>query len=137
MGINTAMILGAQNICFSVASNTALDVLTQVLRHGRVRRARIGVVAEQVPLPRRLADRAGVRQASAVRVRELQDASPAYRGGLAVGDVIVALDGQPLTGVDDLWRLLDSAAIGRPVLLTLLRGAERLERELSPEERDT
>ena len=137
MGINTAMILGAQNICFSVASNTALDVLTQVLRHGRVRRARIGVVAEQVPLPRRLADRAGVRQASAVRVRELQEASPAYRGGLAVGDVIVALDGQPLTGVDDLWRLLDSAAIGRPVLLTLLRGAERLERELSPEERDT
>ncbi len=81
IGINTAVIMGAQGICFSVASNTALHVLTQILAHGRVRRARIGIVAEQMPLPARIAYRAGLSQASAVRMREVQPDSPAGSGG--------------------------------------------------------
>src|SRR5665648_721248 len=81
IGVNTAVIMGAQGICFSVASNTALHVLTQILTHGRVRRARIGIVAEQMPLPARIAYRAGLSQASAVRVREVQTDSPAGTAG--------------------------------------------------------
>src|SRR6185369_11358419 len=77
IGINTAVIMGAQGICFSVAANTALHVLTQILAHGRVRRARIGIVAEQMPLPARIAYKAGLSQPSAVRVREVQPDSPA------------------------------------------------------------
>lgn len=136
IGINTAMIAGAQGICFSVAANTALHVLTQVLRHGRVRRARIGVAAEQIPLPRRLADRAGVLQTSAVRIRELQTGSPADVGGLQVGDIILALDGEAVTGVDDVSRLLDHAAIGRAVSLAILRGDACIKHVVMPEERD-
>ncbi len=136
IGINTAMIAGAQGICFSVAANTALHVLTQVLSHGRVRRARIGIVAEQIPLPRRLADRGGVSQSSAVRIRELQTGSPADRGGLKAGDIILALDGMPVTGVDDMSRLLDHGVIGRQVTTTLLRGEAKLECVIAPEERE-
>ena len=81
IGINTAMIMGAQGICFSVAANTALHVLTQILAHGRVRRARIGIVAEQIPLSARLAYKAGLSQGSAVRIREVQAGSPADQSG--------------------------------------------------------
>jgi S1-C subfamily serine protease len=121
IGINTAVIMGAQGICFSVASNTALHVLTQILAHGRVRRARIGIVAEQMPLPARIAYRAGLSQASAVRVREVQPDSPAGTAGLKVGDLLVRLDGETVTGVDDLFRLLDERRIDRPVTVTVVR----------------
>ena len=136
IGINTAMINGAQGICFSVAANTALHVLQQVLRHGRVRRARIGVVAEQIALPRRLANLAGVKQASAVRIREIQPGSPAAIGGLAVGDILLSLHEETVTGVDDVSRLLDHSTIGLRIEVALLRGASRETRHVVPEDRE-
>ena len=89
IGVNTAVIMGAQGICFSVASNTAQHVLTQILQHGRVRRARLGVAGEQVHLPQRIKVGTGLTQASGVRVVEVQPGSPAHTGGLEPGDVIV------------------------------------------------
>jgi S1-C subfamily serine protease len=86
-----------------------------------VRRARIGIVAEQMPLPARIAYRAGLSQASAVRVREVQPDSPAGTAGLKVGDLLVRLDGETVTGVDDLFRLLDERRIDRPVTVTVVR----------------
>lgn len=121
IGINTAVIMGAQGICFSVASNTALHVLTQILAHGRVRRARIGIVAEQTPLPARISYRAGLSQASAVRIREVQSDSPAGQAGLKVGDLLVRLDGEAVTGVDDLFRMLDERRIDKSVTVTVVR----------------
>jgi len=135
IGINTAMILGAQGICFSVASNTALHVLTQILAHGRVRRARIGIVAEQVPLPQRLRDRTGLMQASGVHVRDVAEGSPAHRAGIGPGDVLVRVDGTAVTGVDDLTRLLDDKRIGQRLRVDLLRGASIEQFEVVPEER--
>jgi S1-C subfamily serine protease len=135
IGINTAMIMGAQGICFAVAANTALHVLTQVLLHGRVRRARLGIVGEQVALPRRLRDRAGLAQASAVRVGDVQSGSPADRAGLRRGDVLLRIHGEAVTGIDDVSRILDGRLIGQRITVTLLREEEQLELSLTAEER--
>lgn len=136
IGINTAVIMGAQGICFSVASNTALHVLTQILAHGRVRRARIGIVAEQVPLPARVAYKVELKQGSAVRVREIQADSPAAQAGLRTGDLIVRLDGEAITGVDDLFRLLDERRIDRSVTLTIVRSSGSSEISVRPIDRE-
>lgn len=135
IGINTAMIAGAQGICFSVAANTAQHVLTQVLQHGRVRRSRIGVVAEQVPLPARLRHLAGLAQSSAAQVREVAGGSPAERAGIRTGDIIVRLDEEAVTGVDDIARVLDHQRIGRAVEVMLLRPEGTVTARVVPEER--
>jgi S1-C subfamily serine protease len=135
IGINTAMIIGAQGICFAVAANTALHVLTQVLLHGRVPRARLGIVGEQVSLPPRLRDRAGVTQRSAVRVGDVQRGSPADQAGLWPGDVLVRIHGEAVTGIDDVSRILDGRLIGQRVTVALLRAEELLEVSLIAEER--
>ncbi len=136
IGINTAMIVGAQGICFSVAANTALHVLTQILGHGRVRRARIGIVAEQTPLPARLAYKNGLSQASAVRIREIQPGSPADEAGLKAADLLVRLGSDPVTGVDDVFRLLDERCIGKVVPATVVRAGQAIDIEVRPVERE-
>jgi S1-C subfamily serine protease len=136
IGINTAVIMGAQGICFSVAANTALHALTQILAHGRVRRARIGIVAEQVPLPPRLAYKAGLSQSSAVRIRELQDGSPAALAGLRAGDIVVRLDAENVTGVDDLFRMLDERRIDKEVAITVVRSSGLSEVAVRPIDRE-
>ncbi len=135
IGINTAMIAGAHGICFSVAANTARHVLSQLLAHGRVRRGRIGIVGEQVPMPRRLRDLAGIAQASGVLVRDVATGSPADAGGVKTGDIVVSLDEHPVTGVDDIMRLLDASRIGREVSIKVLRSAEQVGARVIPDER--
>ncbi len=137
IGINTAMIIGAQGICFSVAANTALHVLTQILAHGRVRRARIGIVAEQTALPARLIYKTGLTQSGGVRIREVQPDSPADHAGLKAGDLLVRLDGEPVTGVDDMFRMLDEHRIGKVVSATLVRGGALVDVDLRPAERES
>jgi S1-C subfamily serine protease len=135
IGINTASILGAQGICFSVAANTAAQVLQQILRHGRVRRARIGIAGEQVILPERLRHRAGLQQSSAVRIAEVVAGSPAAAAGLRPGDILIALDDAPVTGIDDILRTLDERRIGQRVSISVVREA-RIERiEVVPVEK--
>ncbi len=135
VGINTAIIAGAQGICFAVAANTAKLVLGEFLRHGRVRRGYIGISAQQTRLPRRLRHQAEVTQDSAVVVANIEPSSPAARAGLIAGDVLLAVDGQPVTGADDLIRLLTGETIGRPVDLDVLRDGTRRRLVLTPQER--
>ena len=135
IGVNTAVIMGAQGICFSVAANTAQHVLTQVLQHGRVRRARLGVAGDQVALPQRLKSRTGLTQASGVRVVEVQPGSPAQAGGLEPGDVIVALDKDVVTGIDDIARVLDGARIDKRVAVRILRDGRVETIDIVPTER--
>ena len=135
IGVNTAVILGAQGICFSVAANTAQHVLTQVLQHGRVRRARLGIAGDQVALPQRLKARTGLTQDSGVRVVEVQPASPAQSGGLEPGDVIVGLDKDVVTGIDDIARILDGSRIDKRVAVRILREGRLATVEIVPTER--
>ena len=125
VGINTAVILGAQGICFAVAANTAKLVLTELMQHGRVRRAFIGIVAQMTALPRRLRYEAGLAQESAVTITAVEPGGPSAMAGLLPGDILLALDGQPVTGVDDLTRLLAADKIGQMVTLDRLRQRDR------------
>jgi len=135
VGVNTAIIMGAQGICFAVASNTASFVLGELVRHGRVRRAFIGIAAQQTALPRRLRHAAGLRQESAVMVGSVESDSAAARAGLLAGDILLGLDGASITGADDLIRTMTGDKIGKTVTLDVLRGTERLKLSLVPQER--
>jgi S1-C subfamily serine protease len=135
VGINTAVIMGAQGICFAVASNTANFVLGELVRHGRVRRAYIGIAAQQFALSRRRQLAASLTQESAVIIASIEPGSPAARAGLAAGDIILALDGTPVIGADDLIRLLAGDKIGRKVEIETLRNGNRQTLSLVPDER--
>jgi S1-C subfamily serine protease len=135
VGINTAVIMGAQGICFAVASNTASFVLGELVRHGRVRRAYIGIAAQQFTLSRRRRHAAGLVQESAVMIATIEPGSPAERAGLTAGDIILALDGMPVTGADDLIRILAGDKIGRSVEIEALRSGNRHVVSLVPDER--
>ncbi|WP_027039255.1 S1C family serine protease [Mesorhizobium ciceri] len=121
IGVNTAMIHGAQGIAFAVASNTANFVISEIIRFGRVRRAFIGVSADTVNLPRRAALLSQVSTNTAVRLRSVEKDGPAAKAGLKEGDIIAAIDGRPVTGVDDLVRVLDAERISRETLCTVVR----------------
>jgi len=137
IGVNTAVILPAQGICFAVGVNTAKVVTGQLIRHGRIRRGRLGVAGQHVPLLR-LAQRAlGVEAKSGVLVTGVEPDSPAARAGLAAGDIIVAFDGHGVSGIDDLHRLLVTERIGAPTTIVVLRRADRLELPIVPEESGT
>jgi S1-C subfamily serine protease len=135
IGINTAVIAGAQGICFAVASNTAEFVVSELLQHGRVRRAFIGVSAQTTPVARRFALAAGINNGSGATITNVEPTSPAARVGLNPGDVIVALDGEQVRGVDDLIRLLNGERIGRELPLTVLRQGEARSVRITPEQR--
>jgi S1-C subfamily serine protease len=135
MGINTAVIRGAQGICFSVASNTALHVLSQILQHGRVRRAGLGIEGASTHIPRHLARFAGIDQPSGVRVMNVLKGGPAEEADIRSGDLIIALDGERVLGVDDLLRLLNHERVNAAVRVSLLRKGELRHRYVTAVER--
>lgn len=126
IGVNTAIIPGAQSICFAVGINSAKWVVTQLFTHGKVRRAFIGMSGSTVPVSRRVARFLEIEQDSGVRVSEVQPNSPAANSGLRADDLIVGIDGAPARTVDDLQRLLDESRIGKLCVLRILRGAQPL-----------
>jgi S1-C subfamily serine protease len=135
IGINTATIMGAQGLCFAVASNTAEYVLTQILSHGRVRRGVMGIVAEHVVLPQRIRHALQLTQSGAIGIRSVQAGGPAEAAGLKAGDILIALDGMAIAGVDDVSRVLDAKHINQKAIATVLRGGEKLDFTIVPEER--
>ena len=125
IGINTAVIMGAQGICFAVAANTAQFVLGEIVRHGRVRRAYLGIGAGTVPLPRRVALRLGLEQATGAVVTAIAQGGPASETGMLTGDIILSIDGAPVAGADDIVRLLGANRIGRTIPIDVLRRSDR------------
>ena len=127
IGVNTAVIQGAQSIAFAVASNTANFVVSEILRFGQVRRAFIGIAGDTIELPRKIALQAGTAQTTSVRVRRVESGGPAERGGLHEGDFVLAIDGKPVGGVDDLVRLMGGDKIGQNTELLVFSVAGQIE----------
>jgi S1-C subfamily serine protease len=135
IGINTAIINGAQGICFAVASNTAQFVLSEIIRHGYVRRAYIGVSGQTAPIPRRHAVVAGVDNKMGALLAQIEPDSPAALAGLLPGDVVIKLDGVDVNGVDDLIRILDRDRIDRTLEMEVLRMGRLRAIDIHPVER--
>ena len=132
IGVNTAIIARAQALCFAVPADTVRWVVSEILQHGRVRRAWLGIAAQTVPLPRRTAHHHGLALRTAVSVDEVLAGGPAARGGLRAGDRIVAVDDAPVGDVAGLLRLLGRDRVGRRTRLELLRGALKTAVDLVP-----
>jgi S1-C subfamily serine protease len=134
IGVNTAIIPSAQGICFAIAINTAKFVAGRLIRDGRVRRSRIGAAVQTVPLPRRLVDRHDLAVNSGVLIVAVEPHGPAEQAGLEEGDVIVAFEGRPIAGLDDLHRLLTEEQVGIRASLDLLRRDAMIALDVVPQE---
>jgi S1-C subfamily serine protease len=132
IGINTAMILQAQGLCFAIASNTARFVAARLIRDGCVRRSFIGVAGQNVPVPRALAR--AIHASSGVLVTSVTAGSPAEAAGVRDGDVILAFAADAIAGIDDLHRRLTDDRIGIPSTLTILRAGHRRQLTVTPAE---
>ncbi len=135
VGINTAMILPAQNLSLAIASNTAQFVVSALLREGRLRRSYIGVTGQTVPIPRRLFRAHQLAVSSGVLATAVQLRSPADAAGLLAGDIILSIGEERVAGVDDLHRILTARLIGVAAKMTVLRGTGRCQLTLVPIER--
>ena len=135
IGVNTAVILPAQGICFAIAANTAKFVAGRLMRDGRIRRGFIGVAGQNVPLHRRLIRHWDLPVETAVLVASVEKESPAMQAGLLRGDIIVAFNGRPVRGIDELHRSLTDEEVGRLSTLTVLRRTQKLTLPIIPEAR--
>jgi S1-C subfamily serine protease len=134
IGINTAIILPAQGICFAVASNTAQYVVGKLLTEGRVRRGYLGIGGQVVNLHQRVIayNKLGVR--SGIMVQSIEPDSPAFNHELLSGDVIVGFNDQPVANIDQLHRALDEKTIGKEARLSVLRSGTLKEIKVIPGE---
>jgi len=134
IGINTAVILPAQGLCFAIAVNTATFVAGRLIKDGRIRRSYVGVGGQNVALPRSLMRMQQLSVTSGVLVVAVEPQSPAQRAGVLEGDVIVGYGSQPIAGIDALHRLLTDAQVHVRASLTVLRRGEKLVLAIEPEE---
>jgi S1-C subfamily serine protease len=134
IGVNTAVIMNTQGIAFAVAINTAKFVAGRLIRDGRIRRGYVGVAGQTVTLHPRVVRAFDLPGRTGALIVSVEPRSAAQQAGLRERDVIVALDSQPVAGVDDLQRLLTEKPVGSPMPITVLRGAERLQLTIVPQE---
>lgn len=134
IGVNTAMILPAQGICFATSIDTAKFVASRLIRDGKVNRSYIGLAGQNVPLPRRIVRFYSLSVESGILVVSFEGNSPARDAGLREGDVIISFDEHPTAGIDDLHKLLTEDRIGHESALVVIRGTEKLTLKITPNE---
>ena len=134
IGVNTAVIMPAQGLCFATAINTAQLVVSELLRHGRVRRAGLGMAAQTTPLSRRVIRHFDLPIAAGVRVMEKEPGGPAALADLETGDVIVQFAGEWVAGIDALHRLLGADRVGQPAPIRVLRRGQLRDFAITPVE---
>lgn len=132
IGVNTAIIRGAQGICFAVAARTAEFVALEILQHGRVRRSYIGIGGQTVPLLRKVVRHFDLAKETGIFVTTIEPDSPAAHANIRTGDILLALDGAPIAGVDEIARRMTHDAAGRRMELTLLRGTHLVRTTIEP-----
>jgi len=137
IGVNTAVILPAQGICFAIGINTAKFVAGRLIKDGKIRRGFIGVSGQNVPLPRRLVLAHNLPVQSGILVAAVEPNSPAERADLRAGDIIVAYGEHATTGIDDLHRLLVEEKVGVRAAMTIIRRSEKRVLGIVPEESPT
>ena len=135
IGVNTAVIMSAQGICFAVGINTAKTVITQILTKGKVTRSFLGIAGQTVPLHTRVIRYYGLSRETGMLVVSVGKDSPAGKAGILDGDMVVEFDGQPVSDVDDLHHLLNEERIGRLCRIKLIRRfTEQIKLSVVPEE---
>jgi len=134
IGVNTAMILPAQGICFATSIDTAKFVASRLIREGKVSRSYIGLAGQNVPLPRRFVRFYNLAVESGILIVSFEGNSPARKGGLREGDIIIGFEDQPTAGIDDLHKLLTEERIGKKSSLIVIRGTDKLTIDVTPEE---
>ena len=135
IGVNTAMILPAQGICFATSIDTAKFVASRLIRDGKVSRSYIGLAGQNVPIPRRIVRFYNLAVESGILVVSFEENSPGRKAGLREGDLIIGFDNRPTAGIDDLHKLLTEERIGHKSSLLVIRGTQKLELEVVPEEK--
>jgi S1-C subfamily serine protease len=134
VGVNTAVILPAQGICFAIPINTAKWVAGQLIRHGKIRRGWLGLGGQIVRLPRHLIRFHNLPNETGVVVISVEPGSPAERGGLRDGDIIIGFAGEPVADIDDLHKRLTEVTIGVKSPMTVLREGRRVNMDVTPGE---
>jgi S1-C subfamily serine protease len=134
IGINTAIVVPAQGLCFAIASNTARFVAAKLIRDGRIRRSYIGVAGQTVPIPRALARSQRLAVSSGVLVVSVEPNSPAALAEVREGDLILGCDGDPVTSVEELHRQLTEDRVAVPTAVTILRRGQRRRLTVVPAE---
>jgi S1-C subfamily serine protease len=134
IGVNTAIILPAQGICFAIAINTAKLVAGHLIKDGKISRGYVGIAGHNVVLPRRMVRFYRLTKESAVRIAGVEAASPAEQAGIREGDVMIEFGGGAIAGIDDLQRVLTSEKIGARIPITIIRGTEKISAEIVPTE---
>jgi S1-C subfamily serine protease len=134
IGVNTAMILPAQGICFATSIDTAKFVASRLIRDGKVSRSYIGLAGQNVPLPRRIVRYYNLAVESGILIVSFEENSPALKGGVQEGDIIIGLDDHPIAGIDDLHKLLTEDRIGHKSSLRVIRTTDLLSLQVIPEE---
>ena len=133
IGLNTAIIQMAQGICFAIPVNTVRWVVSQLFKEGKVTRGFLGISGQTIPLPTKVVRYYGLKKESGVQIVSIMSGSPAHKGGLREGDVLVFMDEDPIASVDDVHRLLGRDSIGRSIKMTLLRDwATKIEKAIVP-----
>jgi S1-C subfamily serine protease len=132
IGVNTAVILPAQGICFAIAINTAKFVAGRLIKDGKIRRGYIGVAGQNAPLHRLLVRGHQLPVSTGIFVVSVEQKSPAHRAGVRDGDFIVAFDDRPIPDIDALHRILTDHQPGVPALLTIIRDNEKLVMRVEP-----
>jgi S1-C subfamily serine protease len=134
VGVNTAVILPAQGLCFAVPIHTAKLVAGRLIKDGKIRRGYVGVGGQNVPIPRRLVRAHHLPVETGILVVSVEEGSPAQRAGIAEGDVILRYGEHPVAGIDDLHRLLIDQAVGVRSTLMVLRAVDLVTLDVVPEE---
>lgn len=135
VGVNTAIIQGAQGLCFAIPINTAKYVAAWLIKDGKIRRGYLGFGGQSIRIHRRLVRFHALAQESGILVVSIEAGSPAERAGVKEHDIIVAYDGRPVRSIDDLHRMLTEGAIGAEQSLTVVRRSEKLPLAVTPAER--